>query len=241
MNVKLIFFLVFIASISNRALSFIGFHEANNYGFQYGNEDDPTQFRLLLKTTPFAIYDPENPSLRLTGELKLNPSIGILIGGGWIYTLYDRKMRNETDSKNIGGLATTEIRFYIPPKSYSNGVFFVGFRAAHLQSDLTKKLMFSPLSQIYGAPDSFFEPVRQIKKISSLQITGGLQFTVTDHIFLEIEAGIGTSRRYIKNDIPDSYGNPVFDRNNRATISNRNYDNWFTPFPYFQVHIGYGI
>lgn len=203
------------------------------------NGQEPIRnFKNHFKISPFALYDSENPSLRIEFERRVNEKIGFEIGAGWIYTLYDYKSRNLTESKNIGYIIDTQIRNYF--SSYSNGIGYWGIRGVIIESDNTREMQFSPNSQIFGSPDSFNELVRFEKKIYGLQFILGGRFTVSNHIFLEGIIGLGTSYRYVNNNTPEFYPDPVFDRNIRAVISNRNYNNWFTPYPYFQIQLGYG-
>jgi len=203
-------------------------------------QDAIHSFKSFIKTTPFAIYDSENPSFRIAYELKFSEKFGLQVGAGWIYTLYDYKERSETESANFGYVLNAELRNYLPTNKGSNGLAFWGLRGVVINSDNTRKMMFSPESQIYGSPDSFEELVRVQKQILGVQLILGGKFTVTKHLFLEGIIGLGSSYRRINNNTPESYSYPVFDRNIRSQISNRNYNNWFTPYPYFQIHVGFG-
>lgn len=207
--------------------------------FVYSQEQIHT-FRNYLKTTPFALYDSENPSFRMGYERRIGKSVGWELGGGVIYTLYDYKYRKQTDSENIGYIFNSELRFYINGNKSSNGISFFGLRGVVIESDNTREMIFSPDDQMFSSPESFHEFVRFQKRIYGVQIVLGGKFTIGKHLYLEGIIGLGTSYRYINNNTSESYPDPVFDRNIRAEISNKNYDNWFTPYPYFQVHIGTG-
>ena len=198
------------------------------------------RFKNFIRATPFAILDTENPSIRFAYEKKLNNKFGLEIGVGYIYTLYDYKERKSTDSQNFGYILSLEARNYFSTNKQSNEMAFWGIRGVFINSDNTRKMTFNTKSPINGLPNNSVEFVRFQKRIYGVQLILGGKFTVTDNFFLESIIGVGTSYRQINNNLPEHHPDPVFDRNLRAVISNRNYDNWFTPYPYFQIHIGWG-
>jgi hypothetical protein len=204
-------------------------------GIINAQESAPIDFTSQVSVTPFSIVDSENPSLRISYEHKISPSNGILVQGGWIYPLYNRDRIHETNSTNAGFMSAVEIRHYWP--SENNGNFYTGLRAGILRSDLSKLFWFDTTT--VGPANDFQFVTRQEKQVISAQIIGGLKFIVSNRIFMDFEFGLGTSHRIVQNDVPTSFDDPVFDRNIRASISNKEYNNWFTPFPSFQIHIGY--
>ncbi len=109
----------------------------------------------------------------------------------------------------------------------------MGLRGIYIKSDLTKPMEFYP-SNGYIKKD-----VRQLKEIYGIQVIVGLKGYLSKDIYIEPILGLGTSYRYIHNEVDASLGQPLYDQNLRGNISNMEYNNWFTPFPYLQFHIGY--
>lgn len=212
----------------------ITFFLINLQSFLSAQISSPISFKNQITLTPFAAFD-NDPSLRIAYERKFANDKALYFQTGWMYTLYNRDQLTDAGAKNFGYMFATEFRHYL--QSASNQNFYLGLRFNMSQSDLAKLFWFDTTNTDIS---NFRYPTRQVKQIWGTQIVGGLSFTITKHLIIDMEAGIGTSYRKVINHVPDNFGDPLFDRDLRATISNKNYDNWFTPFPYFQIHIGYG-
>lgn len=185
--------------------------------------------------TPFALYDPENPSLRLGYERVFDNKISLLAGAGWIYTLYDRDSMYAEYSKNRGFVYCLELR------KYSRKVpLYFGLRYSHLRSDNTRVYSFPDSTKRYSA--GFSKALRMEKNIMALQVVGGFAFELDKGFVMDLELGLGVAKRNVDlQDHPESWGSPVFDRNIRADISNRDHKGWFIPYPYLQLHLGWGF
>jgi hypothetical protein len=141
------------------------------------------RFNNFVKSTPFAIYDSENPSIRIAYERKFHENFGLEIGAGYIYTLYDFKERINTASHNFGYMFNIELRNYFSVNKKSYSLAFWGIRGVIINSDNTRKMRFSSISPITGLPDYFEELIRFQKKIYGVQLILGGKLTVTNHIF----------------------------------------------------------
>ena len=197
------------------------------------------RFNNFVKSTPFAIYDSENPSIRIAYERKFHENFGLEIGAGYIYALNDFKEKTNTASRNFGHMFNIELRNYFSVNKKSNSLAFWGIRGVIINSDNTRKMRFSPNPERSGPHESLEKMIRFQKRVIGGQVILGGKFTVTKHLFLESIIGVGTSYRQVSNNKPKSYPNPIFEKKFRSDVSNMNYNNWFTPYPYFQIHIGW--
>ena len=202
--------------------------------FLFGQSVEVPFFENRIYITPFAIYDRENPSIRFRYERIFGNDFSFLLGGGIIYTLYDRDSMHVEDSKNRGIVFNSELRKYL-----FNSPFYLGTRFFYLKSDNVRVYAFSdPLMQ---SSVDFRKALRIEKNIMASQITMGLAGEFGNGFIIDLELGIGIAQRDVAlQSYPQIWGEPVFDRNIRADISNRNDTGWFFPYPYFQLHLGWG-